>query len=288
MTVLHRVSLVGFGAFERATFDMFFRMAEQRARRSATTSVPGAQRQRGYVQTASPDDAEVVLVDGEDLAAAQRAPSWPGRCLSIGGRTPLPGAVAHLKRPLNMTSLLKLLDQLMENGGRLPSPTSGGAAAVAAGSAPVNGPVGTTSDAEILVVDDSDIALKFMAGSLQRHGIAVQLARSGEEALQHVANGNFAFVFLDVTMPGIDGYQTCKLIKKRPYLPGRKAPRVVMLTSRDGLVDKMRATLAGCDGYLTKPLQQDALMRLLRLHLLGSSSFDSTTRSAPLSSILGL
>jgi two-component system, cell cycle response regulator len=287
MTVLHRVSLVGFGAFERATFDMFFRMAEQRARRSATTVVPGAQRQRGYVQTAAPEDAEVVLIDGEDKAAVERAYSWPGRCLSIGGRAALPGAVAHLKRPLNMTSLLKLLDQLMENGGRPLSTTTEDKPAAATGPQ-VSGPTGGTSDAEILVVDDSDIALKFMARCLQRHGISVQLARSGEEALQHVAHGQFAFVFLDVTMPGIDGYQTCKLIKKRPYLPGRKAPRVVMLTSRDGLVDKMRATLAGCDGYLTKPLQQDALLRLLRVHLLGANGFDTSTRSAPLSSILGL
>jgi two-component system, cell cycle response regulator len=282
MTVLHRVSLVGFSAFERATFDMFFRMAEQRARRATSLAPPGAQRQRGYVQTSSADDAEIVLVDAEDKTSAERVGSWPGRCLSIGGRAPLPGAVAHLKRPLNMTSLLKLLDQLMENGGRLPPDPSGSPAATARHRS------AGKSEAHILLVDDSDVSLKYMARHLGRYGLSVQLARSGEEALQRVANGRFACVFLDVTMPGIDGYQTCKLIKKRPYLPGRQAPRVVLLTSRDGLIDKMRGTLAGCDAYLIKPVRQDALMRLIRPLLPGPNSVSSTGGSAPLSSILGL
>ena len=283
MTVLHRVSLVGFGAFERATFDMFFRMAEQRARRATSNAAAGVLRQRGYVQTASAEDAEIVLVDAEDPAAVKQAVAWPGRCLSIGGRAPLTDAVAHLKRPLNMTSLLKLLDQLMENGGRLPADTASRSPSSARQKAP-----GSRGEALILVVDDNDISLKYMARHLGRHGLPVQLARSGEEALQLVAKGRFEFVFLDVTMPGIDGYQTCKLIKKRPYLPGRKAPRVVLLTSRDGLVDKMRGTLAGCDAYLTKPLRQEALVRLIRPLLTDPTSVSPSSRSPPLSSILGL
>lgn len=283
MTVLHRVSLVGFGAFERATFDMFFRMAEQRARRATNNAAAGTLRQRGYVQTASPEDAEIVLVDAEDPAAVQQAAAWPGRCLSIGGRAPLADAVAHLKRPLNMTSLLKLLDQLMENGGRLPTDAASRSTPSARPKAP-----GSRGEALILVVDDNDISLKYMARHLARHGLTAQLARSGEEALQLVAKGRFECVFLDVTMPGIDGYQTCTLIKKRPYLPGRKAPRVVLLTSRDGLVDKMRGTLAGCDAYLTKPLRQEALMRLIRPLLTDPASVSPSSRSPPLSSILGL
>jgi two-component system, cell cycle response regulator len=115
----------------------------------------------------------------------------------------------------------------------------------------------------ILVVDDSDVALRFMANCLGRFGFEVQLAKSGEEALQRVSEDHFAFVFMDVNMPGIDGYQTCKLIKKRPYPEGRSAPAVVMLTSRGGMVDKMRGTLAGCDAYLTKPLQHTELMTVI-------------------------
>ncbi len=298
MTVLHRVSLVGFGTFERATFELFFRMAEQRARRIPAAADTAAQRQRGYVQTALVDDAEIVLINGDDKDALLQAAAWPHRCVCVGGKPPLQGALASLPRPLNMTALLKLLDQVMESGGRAPqaAPPAAipAAASVTSGGGSSGLLQGTTTaqasvpGAEILVVDDSDIALKFMARCLARYNLAVQLASSGEEALQHVAAGRFEFVFLDVSMPGIDGYQTCKLIKKRPYLPGRKAPKVVMLTSRGGMVDKMRGTLSGCDAYLTKPLQQDELLKLIAPHFLESTGQSQTTRSAPLSSLLGL
>ena len=115
----------------------------------------------------------------------------------------------------------------------------------------------------ILVVDDSEVAQRFMANCLGLFGYDVHRAFSGEEALSRVAAEPYAFVFMDVNMPGIDGYQACKLIKKRPYPVGRSAPVVVMLTSRGGVIDKVRGTLSYCDAYLTKPLQLDALVRIL-------------------------
>jgi CheY-like chemotaxis protein len=69
-------------------------------------------------------------------------------------------------------------------------------------------------------------------------------------------------VFLDVMMEGLDGYQTCKAIKGRRY-PGGKAPAVVMLTSRGGTIDKVRGTFAGCDAYLTKPLDEAKMLKVL-------------------------
>ena len=138
-----------------------------------------------------------------------------------------------------------------------------------------------SAPARILVVDDSDIALRFMARCLARHNLAVELAHTGEEALQRVAEGHFEFVFLDVTMPGIDGYQTCKLIKKRPYPPGRRPPKVVMLTSRSGMVDKMRGTLAGCDAYLTKPLQQEELFGVIGARWIAAQQAQQPVPSLP-------
>ncbi len=117
----------------------------------------------------------------------------------------------------------------------------------------------------ILVVDDSDIALKFMRNRLSRFGFHADLVSSGEEALGKMNTKPYKFVFLDVMMEGLDGYQTCRAIKQRKYSDGGP-PVVVMLTSRGGTIDKIRGTLAGCDAYLTKPLNERDLIAVLAKH----------------------
>ena len=117
----------------------------------------------------------------------------------------------------------------------------------------------------IMVVDDSDIALKFMRNRLTRFGFSADLVSSGEEALGRLNVRTYKFVFLDVMMEGLDGYQTCRAIKQRKYAEG-KPPVVVMLTSRGGTIDKIRGTLAGCDAYLTKPLNERDLIAVLAKH----------------------
>jgi CheY-like chemotaxis protein len=122
-----------------------------------------------------------------------------------------------------------------------------------------------TDGVRILVVDDSDVALKFIHNRLSAFGFNVDQCTSGEEALVRVSDGDYAFVFLDVMMVGLDGYQTCKAIKGRRY-PGGRAPAVVMLTSRGGTIDKVRGTFAGCDAYLTKPLDEVKMLKVLLKH----------------------
>jgi two-component system, cell cycle response regulator len=118
---------------------------------------------------------------------------------------------------------------------------------------------------DILVVDDSDVALKFMQNRLTRYGFRAELSSSGEAALARVSAQSYKFVFLDVMMEGLDGYQTCRAIKQRKYASGRP-PVVVMLTSRGGSIDKIRGGLAGCDAYLTKPLNEAELLKILSKH----------------------
>ena len=275
MATIHRVALIGFSSFERTTFEAFFRLA---ARRSPS-----------YAYCDTPETADMVLIDADNAGAFADARSPVQRRIHVGARG-REGQLAQVPRPINMMALLKLLDgQIghLGHAGLAPQvkPTHATAAAVAVLSfaspvarAPVSPAVPiNTARAEvpvsellvsrmdhILVVDDSDIALRFMANCLGRFGFDVHLARSGEEALQRVSEEHYAFVFLDVTMPGIDGYQTCKLIKKRPYPADRRAPKVIMLTSRGGMVDKMRGTLSGCDAYLTKPYTDAELLGQVR------------------------
>lgn len=114
----------------------------------------------------------------------------------------------------------------------------------------------------VLLVDDSDIALKHMQNRMRHFGYTCDLVRSGEEALAMVSAQNYHFVFLDVMMVGLDGYQTCKAIKNNKARRG-PPPVVVMLTSRGSTIDKIRGTMAGCDAYLTKPLNDKRMASVL-------------------------
>jgi DNA-binding response OmpR family regulator len=108
-----------------------------------------------------------------------------------------------------------------------------------------------------------------MKNRLQHMGYESDLVRSGEEALAIVAKQSYQFVFLDVMMEGLDGYKTCRAIKSNKARRG-PPPIVVMLTSKGGTIDKIRGNMAGCDAYLTKPLNEKRLASVL-------AQFDSST-----------
>lgn len=131
----------------------------------------------------------------------------------------------------------------------------------------------------VLIVDDSDVALKFMQSRLRHFGYESKLARSGEEALAMTEKDDYQFVFLDVMMAGLDGYQTCRAIKlnkgKRPTIPV-----VVMLTSRGGTIDKIRGSMSGCDAYLTKPLNEQQLGMVLAQHAAASVKKAASTNGS--------
>ena len=101
-----------------------------------------------------------------------------------------------------------------------------------------------------LVVDDSATIRRQLQLVLGDQGVEVEVADNGELALQLLSTREFDIVLLDVVLPGADGYQICKAIKRNRT---RKPPPVVMLTSRSSPFDRVRGSLAGCDGYITKP-----------------------------------
>jgi twitching motility two-component system response regulator PilG len=103
----------------------------------------------------------------------------------------------------------------------------------------------------VLAVDDSPLMRTFLQNKLQPYGISPEFASSGEEALFKISKQHFDMIFLDVMLPGMDGYDVCKMIKKNK---DNSLMKVVMLTSKDKTFDKIRGTMAGCDGYLTKPV----------------------------------
>jgi len=115
--------------------------------------------------------------------------------------------------------------------------------------------------ATVLVVDDSPVAQNYLRNRVLAMGLECGVATSGDEALLLIAQRHYAVVLLDIHMEGIDGYQTCRAIKH--FKGGPAVSKVVMTSSKTGTIDKIRATLAGCDGYLTKPISDVALARIL-------------------------
>ena len=115
----------------------------------------------------------------------------------------------------------------------------------------------------VLVVDDSPLMRTFMQNKLQPYGITPEFASSGEEALFKISKQHFDMIFLDVMLPGMDGYDVCKMIKKNK---DNSLMKVVMLTSKDKTFDKIRGTMAGCDGYLTKPVDEMKLRSIIERH----------------------
>jgi twitching motility two-component system response regulator PilG len=112
----------------------------------------------------------------------------------------------------------------------------------------------------VLVVDDNQTVREFMKSKLAAFNFNVDYAESGEQAIGYTGQKYYTCIFLDVVMPGIDGYQVCKLIKSNKTA---QKTAVVMLTSKDSPFDKIRGSMSGCDAYLTKPVDEEKLLETI-------------------------
>ena len=114
---------------------------------------------------------------------------------------------------------------------------------------------------KILVVDDSNTIRKSAAVFLRQGGHDVVLAEDGFDALAKLTSSSPDIMFCDISMPRLDGYQTCAIIKsnqKYAQLP------IVMLSSRDGIFDKARGRVVGAEHYLTKPFTREQLLEVVK------------------------
>ncbi len=111
----------------------------------------------------------------------------------------------------------------------------------------------------LLVVEDDPAMTAMLARGLRRAGYAVDTAATGTDALWRIRETEYDLVVLDAMIPPPDGFEVCRLIRAE----GRWAP-VLMLTARDGVMDKVRGLDAGADDYLTKPFAVDELLARVR------------------------
>jgi CheY-like chemotaxis protein len=117
-------------------------------------------------------------------------------------------------------------------------------------------------------VDDSEIALRFLQTRLEPWGLQIDRASGSDRALQLLAERSYDFVFLDMELgegSDLDGLTLCQHIK-RHHGSGEGAAlvtSVIMVSAHHSELDRVRGTLAGCDAFLGKPLQEAELRRLL-------------------------
>jgi two-component system, cell cycle response regulator len=208
--------------------------------------------------------ADVVVVDTQDAAAMAWAHSQPWLAektvIWIDGSSVAHGHIA-VKRPVAWPALPMIIARALESGSALNIRPSIPLAALpvalrAPGLALV--PVPPPS---ILVVDDSLAVRAYLRSLLEARGFVVTEAVQVHAALVCVTQARFDCILMDVLMPGLDGYDGCRQIKSK--LRGAQAVPIVMLTSKSSPFDRIRGKMAGCDAYLTKPVDPAQLQEVL-------------------------
>ena len=134
-----------------------------------------------------------------------------------------------------------------------------------------------------LLVDDSEIALRFLETRLQRWGLQIERATGSDRALELLAAGPpYDFVFVDVELgphSRLDGFALAQHIGRRN--PDQPRPVLVMVSAHASPLHRARGQLAGCDAYLAKPLDAVELQRLLLRHGLKPRAATPTAPSVP-------
>lgn len=122
----------------------------------------------------------------------------------------------------------------------------------------------------LLVVDDESDLADAIARGLRREGYAVDVAYDGESALEKARLTAYDLICLDITMPRMDGREVCRRLRDDP--PEGGSPRVLMLTARDEVEDRVRGLDDGADDYLVKPFAFPELSARIRTLLRRNAS----------------
>jgi CheY-like chemotaxis protein len=269
----YKVALQGFSEFERQTLDFCFRHA--------------AQRSPGYALSAA-HEADLLVADADSAAAvASAAAAGADPAVLFIGRTAPAGARWHLPRPIDPVRLLRRLDELVaEHGGLIAQRRSAApppydddkaqAAKAAARAASRRLRLAATAAAQaddapppdVLVLDSDPAARAGLGALLERFGFRVHHGITALQAQEQLSQRPYAAVFLDLALEGTAGgvgLELCRRVKRgtrtRPHTP------VLAITAAQAQPsDRVRATLAGADAFLLKPLGRGDVARTLEDH----------------------
>lgn len=132
--------------------------------------------------------------------------------------------------------------------------------------------------ARILVVDDQREIRDLTRAILENAGYSASTAASGRDALQAVREARFDLVLLDINMPGMDGWETLRLLKADDILA---SVPVVMFSVKKEVSDRVQGIQEGAVGYITKPFEVDALLSRVGSALDALGSAGSRLEAAP-------
>jgi CheY-like chemotaxis protein len=263
---VQRVLLIGFGDFERQALTSYLRFSG--------TRVPA------YAQVEDMASADFVIADADHPGAIDEvmAADRGADTVYIGSLAP-DGALAWTMRPIDPLQVFRELDAAvaLRFFKSAPPPLH-----VSSGPIPLNAlaeedpqqqqPQRRSSDVSTgplaLLIDDSEIALRFLQRQLSSLGLRTEVAANSQAALAQLAQQRFDAVFVDVDLgpdSALDGFALCQHLKRqqRPHGTGLP-PRVVIVSAHGSATDRVRGTFAGCDAYLTKPIKEETMLGQLR------------------------
>jgi twitching motility two-component system response regulator PilG len=119
----------------------------------------------------------------------------------------------------------------------------------------------------VMVIDDSLPVRKIIETSLRREGLACVSYPDGIEALRALAEGRQPvpdLVILDVGLPKMDGYEIARRLKTKPQFA---RSTIIMLSGRDGVIDRLKGRLSGAKDYITKPFKTQEVISVIQSHL---------------------
>lgn len=120
------------------------------------------------------------------------------------------------------------------------------------------------ASATILIVDDEPVQLRAIVAELNALGFETLIAREGGDGLAKAERGRPDLILLDILMPGLDGYETCRRLKATP---ATRAIPVIFLSALCNTAQKLKGFEAGCVDYITKPFDQREVLARVSAHL---------------------
>jgi CheY-like chemotaxis protein len=167
------------------------------------------------------------------------------------------GVSAYLTKPIRRARLLEAVAGAAGADAMPPAPRPAEPAARARAA-----PAAEATAGQVLVAEDNAVNQLVIETMLVKRGFGVELAADGAEALEKLASGSFAAVFMDCQMPGVDGYEATERIRSGELAGSPRVP-VIAMTAHAMKGDRERCLMAGMDDYLAKPVQAAELYELI-------------------------